>query len=280
MSYENPPLPEGINVSGQSVVRELLRFGAALVLIVAAFGATVHSGGGWLARKIPFATELSWVGDTVVGVDIADASDAHAKSIQTYLEDLTTQVAAHMQLPEGMRVHVHYSESEAPNAFATLGGHIVVTRGLYQLMPSENALATVIAHEIAHVRARDPIAAIGGATSLALLVAVIGGDASGLAPQIARGVQLGYSRHAESLADEGAIAALKARYGHAGGASSVFEALAGTRLSMLNVPTLLSTHPLDDARIERMRLAAQGWDASAVPLRALRVDGGTALATP
>ena len=69
--------------------------------------------------------------------------------------------------------------SNVPNAFATLGGHIAVTSGLYRRMPSENALALVLAHEIAHVSARDPISALGGSATLALLVAlaVVAGSA-------------------------------------------------------------------------------------------------------
>ena len=61
-----------------------------------------------------------------------------------------------------MKLRVHYVDTAVPNAFAALGGHIAVTRGLYESVQSENALALVLAHEIAHVRARDPIAGIGG----------------------------------------------------------------------------------------------------------------------
>ena len=271
MSYENPPLPEGINVSGTSVLGETLRLAVTLALVIGVLGAALYFGGGRLARLIPFSSELAWAGDTPLGVDVVVATDADATMIETRLAELAARLAAHMQLPDGMRVRIHYSASDAPNAFATLGGHIVVTRGLYRLMPSENALATVLSHEIAHVRARDPIAAIGGTATLALLVAVIGGDASGLAPQVARAVQLGYSRHAESLADAAAIEALMAEYGHAGGASSVFEVLADANLSTFSVPTLLSTHPLDAQRIERMRSAAAQWDETQQPLRPLRI---------
>ncbi len=271
MSYENPPLPEGINVTGHGVLAETLRLAAVVALVVALAGAVLYFGGGRLARLIPFSSELSWVGDTPPGIEVVAASDVDTAEIEAYLAGLAAQLAARMQLPEGMRIRVRYSASDAPNAFATLGGHIVVTRGLYRLMPSENALATVLAHEIAHVRARDPIAAIGGTATLALLVAVIGGDASGLAPQVARAVQLGYSRHAESLADAAAIDALNAHYGHAGGAGAVFEALADVHASTFNAPTLLSTHPLEAQRIERMRSAAAQWDETQQPLQPLRI---------
>ena len=45
-------------------------------------------------------------------------------------------------------------ESPAINAFATPGGIVLVTRGLYELLQSEDELAAVLAHEIAHVQRR------------------------------------------------------------------------------------------------------------------------------
>jgi beta-barrel assembly-enhancing protease len=180
-----------------------------------------------------------------------------------------------MDLPQGMRPVVHWSDTDVPNAFATLGGHLVVTRGLYERMPSENALAMVLAHELAHLRGRDPISAVGGTASLAVLLALLGGDAEQLLPHVAQAVQLGYSRRAERRADEAALAAVTARYGHAGGAAAVFEVLAGYAGPLRDAtPTLLSTHPADEERIERLRQAAQDWNPQLQPLRPLggRVD--------
>ena len=41
------------------------------------------------------------------------------------------------------------------NAFAAPGGHVLVTRGMYELMSSDAELAAVLAHEIGHCVARD-----------------------------------------------------------------------------------------------------------------------------
>ena len=46
------------------------------------------------------------------------------------------------------------------NAFATPGGHIFLTRGLIELAPSEDALAAVIAHELAHIQLEHGLLAI------------------------------------------------------------------------------------------------------------------------
>jgi predicted Zn-dependent protease len=56
--------------------------------------------------------------------------------------------------------HVAILDSNEVNAFATSGGHIFLTRGLISAAKSEDALAGVIAHEIAHIQLQHSIKAI------------------------------------------------------------------------------------------------------------------------
>jgi predicted Zn-dependent protease len=56
--------------------------------------------------------------------------------------------------------HVSILDSREINAFATSGGHILVTRGLIASAKSEDALAGVLAHEIAHIQLQHSIKAI------------------------------------------------------------------------------------------------------------------------
>lgn len=270
MSYENPDVPHEVNVARDNPLVEFLRLLAGVALVVVAVAAVLYFAGGWLARLIPFATERSWVGDSVVGVAV-ERSPENAE-LERYLQGLTDELAAAMQLPDGMTVRVHVTRMGVPNAFATLAGHIVVTNELYRVMPSENALAMVLAHEIAHVEARDPIASLGGGASLALVLALVSGEADGLVPQLTTLVALGYSRSAEAAADERALTALIAKYGHAGGAASVFEVLAQHKGSAAEkVPSFLSTHPADEDRIAGLKDAAASWDPARMPLAPLGV---------
>ncbi|AEF85389.1 peptidase, M48 family [Treponema primitia ZAS-2] len=48
--------------------------------------------------------------------------------------------------------HVMILDTPELNAFATPGGHIFITRGMLEAANSEDALAAVIAHEIAHIQ--------------------------------------------------------------------------------------------------------------------------------
>jgi len=56
--------------------------------------------------------------------------------------------------------HVAILDSDEINAFATPGGHIFITRGLINCATSEDTLAAVIAHEIAHVQLQHGLKAI------------------------------------------------------------------------------------------------------------------------
>jgi beta-barrel assembly-enhancing protease len=266
VTYENPRLPEGINVARESVPLEFLRLLAGLAIVVLVAALSLHAAGGWLARRIPFALESAWVGDRAIGFDGTSRAGVGASAAQEHLQRLAGELVVSMNLPRDMRVRVHLVPEPAPNAFATLGGHILVTEGLYRRLRSENALALLLAHEIAHVRARDPISAIGSGAALGLVMLALGRDAETLAPQFTRLVQLGYSRSAEARADAAAVAALEARYGHAGGAAALFDALAADHSIDRDVPTLLSTHPADAERVARLQAAARGWDPARQPL--------------
>jgi beta-barrel assembly-enhancing protease len=56
--------------------------------------------------------------------------------------------------------HVNILDSDEINAFATPGGHIFITRGLIACAETEDALAAVIAHEIAHIQLQHGLKAI------------------------------------------------------------------------------------------------------------------------
>jgi predicted Zn-dependent protease len=53
-------------------------------------------------------------------------------------------------------------DSGEPNAFSTPGGHIFITKGLLDIVTSEDALAGIIAHELAHVMFKHGLKIIDG----------------------------------------------------------------------------------------------------------------------
>jgi predicted Zn-dependent protease len=190
-----------------------------------------------------------------------------------------------MDLPEDLRITVHYLDEPDINAFATLGGHVFVLRGLIARVPDENALAMVMAHEIAHAANRDVAANMGGA----LLLQLVLGTVTGMSQETVDGLIWGpnalllrqFSREAERAADRDALAAVAATYGHTAGADAFFRILLDEIGETLpnEGPEFLSTHPLTAGRIEELGALAEarGWtpEGEATPLPAGLTDIGT-----
>jgi predicted Zn-dependent protease len=219
--------------------------------------------GGAFARYLPFESEVRLI------APYAEQYPAARGPVEPYLQQLADGLAARMRLPEGMRIRVHYVDGETVNAFATLGGHVAMYRGLLLRMPDENTLAMVLAHEIGHVRHRHPIATLGRGIGFAAALSIVSASAGSGAAERILGQSgmltlLTFSRAQEEEADDDALAALVETYGHAGGAADTFRAMrdaAGER-GLSEPPKFLSTHPVTPERIARLEqaIAAKGWN--------------------
>jgi predicted Zn-dependent protease len=89
--------------------------------------------------------------------DIWDGSPALTK----YLNEICKTIVINSPRPEIYSgYHAAILDSSEINAFATSGGHILITRGLIACTNSEDALAAVIAHEIGHIQLQHSIKAI------------------------------------------------------------------------------------------------------------------------
>ena len=261
---ENRLPDEGINTSNEHPLREfawlliagLVTFGALLVVL--------SWSAAWLAPKIPFRYELALAQQLKLG-----ERTAGNEAQQQYLDDLTQRIAAKMNMPIGMRINVRYDPSSQINAYATLGGHVVVFAGLTQQLPTEAALASLLAHEIAHVKHRHVAASAGRGVAVALALSVLSADAGSRAAQSVFGVtsqaaMMRYSRDHEHQADAEALAAVVALYGHGAGYVELFETLQKAEAQLpevLHSAGFMRSHPLTGERLQAARdlAARQGW---------------------
>lgn len=259
MKYKNVKVPEGINVSRHSPVADFFILSSGIVVCFVALAAGLLFLGAALARHAPVSWENAVA--AVLFEQQEPVLDSRTAQITEELQALADRLSAHIDLPEGLSVTVHYLDDDQINAFATLGGHVFIARGLLERMPNENALAMVMAHEIAHVAHRDPAAALGGVVLLQLLLAVTLDSAPTSLEQLITGPNAlllsGFSRDTERQADSAGLRAVAALYGHVAEAGRIFEVFLGQP----EPPELLSTHPLSQDRIDRIRAAAtaQGW---------------------
>jgi len=270
MHYENPKIPEGINVTTEHPLKEFtqLLIGALVVVVVMATALALLAE--HLVRYVPFEME----------VEIAAKYPGKLPprgAVTEYLQGLADKLAAAQDLPAEMRITVHYVDDNTVNALATLGGNVVFFRGLVEKLPDENALAMVMAHEIAHVKHRHPIVALGRGMVVGLALAALtnfsGNNLAGtMLSDAGLLTVLSFNRDQEAEADRSALAALARHYGHASGADTFFLSVQDLPDNKLNesTPTFLKTHPATQDRIEKLRALAQqnGWalDQPTVPI--------------
>lgn len=270
---------------------------AALTALFMAVGFVLGGGRGMIFAFI-FAGAMNfmayWSADSVVlrmyGAREVDASEAPA------LVRLVDDLAARANIP---MPRVYVIDSDQPNAFATGRNPdhaaVAVTTGLLRTL-SEQEIAGVLSHEIAHVKNRDTLtmtltATIAGAIGmLANWVFFLSPGRQGdrghplgliasllimfLAPLAATLVQLAISRTREYAADEAGarilgqpiwLADALARIDHVARRIPNFDAESNPAtahlfiinpLSGARLDALFSTHPPVEERIARLRAMA------------------------
>lgn len=162
------------------------------------------------------------------------------------------------------------------NAFALPGGFIGVHTGLLEATRSEDELAGVLAHEIAHVTQRHIARAVHAnqrqsILSTAIMLGAIlagaagaGADAMQGAIAVAQGTavqqQINFTRSNEYEADRVGISALSDSGFDPQGMASFFEVISSnTRPVEERVPEFLRTHPVSSARIAEARGRARDY---------------------
>jgi predicted Zn-dependent protease len=250
MDYSNPDIPEGINYSKTHPLKEfvILTAGVFGVLLIAVL--LLGLVADHFAQYIPYRVEKNFH-------ILVPAKDDGPPVLKAYLEALADRIAATEDLPEGMEITVHYVDSDIVNAYATLGGHVVLYRGLLEKLQHENALAMVMAHEIAHVKYRHVIRSMGSGLAVGIALSMLDTSlgnsvVSSMINQTGQVGMLKFSRTHEQQADDAALDSLQRVYGHVAGAEELFVAIKAVANPGFT-PVFLRTHPGIDARIQHIR---------------------------
>ncbi len=197
------------------------------------------------------------------------------RKLGPYVRAVGEKLASVSDMPGGPW-HFLVVDVPEPNAFALPGGFIYVTRGLVALVNSEDELAGVIGHEIAHVTARHASKRIGAAVltapvsiatgiagaAVSVVSPSLGNVLAGTGPLLTGGLVIApFSRKQENQADEiGQQLAARAGYDPAGISRFLHTLdrevtlLAGEERSF----HFLDTHPMTPGRVGRTAKRAEG----------------------
>lgn len=248
MEYSNPELPEGINTSTSSPLKEFFILTTGVIGVIIALVSMLIVTVDYFADEIPFQWEQALPLQKLIDTE-------NEEPLPDYIDQLSRKVINQMSLPQDMNLNIHYVNADVVNAFATLGGHIVIYRGLLEKLDSEDELAMVIAHEAAHVKRRHPVLSASHGVIASLVLSVIGSSSG----DETMGTLLGstsilslmkFSRDFEYEADKEAINALISLYGHADGAIELFGVFQ-SEMGKDQPLEFLSTHPLNKNRISQ-----------------------------
>ncbi|UTC66919.1 MULTISPECIES: M48 family metalloprotease [unclassified Treponema] len=105
--------------------------------------------------------EEYYIGREVAAVILSNYKLYRNKQLEKYLNLICMTLVLNSDVPESYNgYHVAILDTDEINAFATPGGHVLVTKGLLACTDSEDALAGVIAHELGHIQLKHGIGAI------------------------------------------------------------------------------------------------------------------------
>ena len=203
--------------------------------------------------------------------------------IADYIQTLGSRIAAQTG-DSGHNFQYFVIKESDINAFALPGGFICVNQGLVLATANESQLASVLAHETAHVTQRHIAREIrqqgrtGLASAAALLAAILIGAAGGgggavegaiaLAQGAAQQQTINFTRSNEEEADRVGISFLAAAGFDPQGMPDFFEAI-GRRNTLQSptqyIPSLLQDHPVTSDRIAESRERASHYPRTKQP---------------
>jgi len=191
-------------------------------------------------------------------------NENHDPLLRDYLEKLIKKLASKSRL-EDRRIELIVINNSTLNAFAVPGGIIGIHTGLFLYAKTEDELASVIAHEIAHLSQRhfarrlnqqkkNRVISMAGLLASLILAATAGSDAgmAGLSATQTMGMKtaLRYSRQNEREADRLGLQTMIASGMNPSAMSSMFEGMLKlTRHASSKIPEFLRSHPLTQDRV-------------------------------
>ena len=139
------------------------------------------------------------------------------------------------------------------NAFCVPGGYMYVYTGLIKYLESEDELAGVMGHEMAHADRRHSTDQMTKQYGIELMLGIVIGNNQGTLTKIAENMLLlKYGRDAEREADKYGVTYLCPTDYKADGFANFFDKLAADGQNSNKIDAFFSTHPSPDERVKNI----------------------------
>jgi len=244
-------------------IKKLLVLGAAFVVMV-----TSVSGSRAAYLSPQEETEL---GERFLASISSQYSFADYPYIAQYMNELGAYIGSHIEVPY-FPLKFYVIKDPTVNAFAAPAGHVFFFSGLICVLDNADEMASILAHELAHVSARhlasriDRSQKIGLATLAGMLAGILVGGEVGSAlmtGSVAASIQaeLGYSREDERQADQ-----LGFKYTRLSGFNPAGMLTALQKIQRENwygtqdIPAYLLTHPGAPERMAIIESMLRGYE--------------------
>ncbi len=215
------------------------------------------------------ADEEARSGETIAATVFGAAPAWRKPAAQSYVNLVGRNLARQVERKD-LQWRFAILDTPSINAMAFPGGIVVITRGLYELVTSEDELAAVLSHEIAHVNRRHQWKVIQQQKLVALAGSAVTSNDKGRTAEVVAdlGTKLiarGLDKSAEFEADrDGVVIAARAGYD----SSALIAVMERLKLLKTGADTalLFSTHPSPEDRIASLTEAATAQvEAAAEP---------------
>lgn len=227
--------------------------------------------------------EENTLGRAVAARILASFKPAPSSALNGYLDEIGYTLAGASNRPDTFAGYAFtVIDSKEINAVSAPGGFVFVSRGLLDRARDEDALAAVLAHEIAHVVLKHGLESVKpehtGTFSRMAGKAVCALDCSGLGSQLAAAfagavddiveklLKTGYSTDQEYAADAMAVEILK----RAGYTEDSLARMLKTLETLRMTGGWFSTHPSPQDRIRKLTALAAESEKLGFPDRQIR----------
>ena len=192
------------------------------------------------------------IGDLIIDAYLKDVKVVTDSTINNALDKIYTRLLTGMD-STNYNYRIYVVQNDDMNAFASLGGNLVIFTGLIKYADMPEEVAAVLAHEMGHVEKRHVVNKVVKELGITLVLSVLSGGDPGFMNEILQQcVSTVFDRNQEGEADDYGLELLEKIQIHPNAMAAIFRKIRDKYSSSTfeNIE-FLSTHPNTNTRIKK-----------------------------